>query len=42
MDLGREEGLGCVLDELGTEDAEYLREVVSGPWLMLGICSLTV
>ena len=42
--------LGCVLDELGTGRAECSRKVASGrrvagatgPWLMLGICSLSM
>ena len=42
--------LGCVLEESGTDGAEGSRKVASGrrvagvirPWLILGICSLTV
>ena len=43
--------LGCVLDESGTDGAECSRKVACGrrvagairsPWLMLGICSLSM
>ena len=42
--------LGCILDESGTDAAECRRKVksgrkllvLSGPWLMLGVCSLSV
>ena len=43
--------LGCILNESGTDGAECSRkvesgrrglQVPSGPWLMLGICSLSV
>ena len=40
--------LGCVLEESGTDEAEFSRKVVGGlqmllgTWLMLGVCSLSV
>ena len=33
---------GCVFDESGIDGAECRRKVLLGPYLMLGICSLSV